>query len=102
MVAVHYSSTAGAGDNKNHCNEIPEIQAKNILIVDDICDSGLTLHEVHGELTRRKQYCRSAVLYFKEGMSGHFPEFYWHSIPKDSPWIIFPWERTLEDETSTT
>ena len=100
MVAVHYSSASGAGDDKNHCNEIPELQAKNILIVDDICDTGHTLQEVFGELTRRKQYCRSAVLYYKEGMGGHSPEFYWNTIPKDSPWIIFPWEVTLDDSKS--
>jgi len=97
MIAVHYSSSAGAGDGKNHSNEIPVIQAKNILIVDDICDTGHTLQEVFGELTRRKQFCRSAVLYYKEEMGGHSPEFYWQSIPKDSPWIIFPFEASLDD-----
>jgi hypoxanthine phosphoribosyltransferase len=100
MTAVHYSSASGAGDGKNHSNEIPVIQAKNILIVDDICDTGHTLQEVFGELTRRKQFCRSAVLYYKEDMGGHSPEFYWQSIPKDSPWIIFPFEGTSNDSTS--
>ena len=98
--AVHYSSTKGAGDNKNHCNDIQQLCGKNILIVDDICDTGHTLQEVFGELTRRKQFCRSAVLYYKEGMGGHSPEFYWHKIPKDSPWIIFPFEATMEDDKS--
>ena len=101
MVAVHYSSSEGAGDDKNHCNEIPELQAKNILIVDDICDTGHTLGEVFKELyVNRKQFCRAAVLYYKEDMGRHHPDFYWQTIPKDSPWIIFPWEVTLDDTKS--
>ena len=99
--AVHYSSKSGAGDDKNHENDIPIIRGKNILIVDDICDTGHTLGEVFKELyINRKQFCRSAVLYYKEDMGRHHPEFHWQVIPKDSPWIIFPFEATLDDNES--
>lgn len=99
--AIHYSSQSGAGDNKNHNNEIQQLQAENILIVDDICDTGHTLQEVFAEFAKRKQYCRSAVLYYKEDMGGHHPGFTWQTIPSDSAWIIFPFEATLSDSTST-
>lgn len=95
--AIHYSSQDGAGDDKNHCNDIQQLQGKNILLVDDICDTGKTLEEVYGELTRRKQFCRSAVLYYKEDMDGHIPEFAWQTIPSNAPWIIFPFEGTLDE-----
>lgn len=99
--AIHYSSQAGAGDNKNHHNEIQQLQADSILLVDDICDTGYTLQEITGEFIKRQQHCRTAVLYYKEDMDVHHPDFVWQIIPSDSPWIIFPFEATLNDSAST-
>ncbi len=96
MTAVDYSSKKGAGD-KHHLNIIPQINGHNVLLVDDICDSGLTLQEMYSELTKRRHFVRSAVLYYKEGMTGHDPEFYHYILPKDSGWVNFPWECSLED-----
>lgn len=96
MTAIHYSSKDGAGDNKNHCNDLPSLPCNtNVLIVDDICDSGKTLQEVvhhYTEVTQIKHVIHTAVLYYKDLPNGFVPDFYWHKIPEDSPWIIFPFE----------
>ena len=92
MRCVHYSSKDGNGDNRNHLNDLPEVNGKRILIVDDICDSGKTLEEVFKEYTMRKQVVQSAVLYYKDNPPGYMPDHYWHWIPENSPWIIFPFE----------
>lgn len=103
MIAVNYSSAVGAGDNKNHQNALPAIYggtvsgtgelpaAPNLLIVDDICDSGHTLKEVYEFYANQGHNVHTAVMYYKEG--GVFtPTLWWHWLPKDAPWIIFSWE----------
>lgn len=88
---VSYSSKRGRGDDKNHLNALPHLE-ENILIVDDICDSGWTISEVSAHY-RRSTDVMTAALYFKEGGDASFiPDIYVHKIDRDTPWIIFPWE----------
>jgi|TARA_R110002050_G_C8792089_1_gene502134 hypoxanthine phosphoribosyltransferase len=54
------------------------------LIVDDICDSGVTLKEWEGYTT--------AVLLFKPHTSCAVPTLYGSTHNSDE-WIVFPWER---------
>lgn len=103
MVAVNYSSTAGKGDNRNHANALPAIggpvtsgtgelpQLPELLIVDDICDSGHTMKEVFDYYRNQGHRVWTASLYYKEG-AVITPDFYWQKIPVDSEWIIFPFE----------
>jgi len=60
-----------------------------VLIVDDICDSGLTLH---------KYNVPTATIHTKESASVQ-PTFYYELVDKD--WISYPWERadakTIQD-----
>jgi len=103
MVAVNYSSVAGKGDNRNHANALPAIyghttsgtgklpEMPELLIVDDICDSGHTLKEVFDHYSKQGHRVWTASLYYKEGAVIK-PDFYWQHIPKESPWIIFPFE----------
>lgn len=93
MIAVHYSSKSGAGDNKNHSNELPTIHGKTILLVDDIADSGKTLTEVCRHYITNKCNVYTAVLYYKEQPRGIEPDYYWQKIPTDAPWVIMPWEQ---------
>ncbi|MEP1096879.1 MAG: phosphoribosyltransferase family protein [Cyclobacteriaceae bacterium] len=101
-VTVSYSSQSGAGDNKFYNNELPDIQSTmhrdkvipgfpEILVVDDICDSGETMADVCSIYKDKGHKVRSIALYHKEG-SVFTPEFHWQQIPKDSGWITFPWE----------
>ena len=96
MTAVQYSSKSGAGDNKNHSNELPNLYGKTVLIVDDIADSGKTLTEVCKHYITNKCVVYTAVLYYKEQAQGIEPDYYWQKIPTDAPWVIFPWEPTQE------
>jgi hypoxanthine phosphoribosyltransferase len=60
-----------------------------VLIIDDICDSGLTLH---------KYNVPTATIHTKETASVQ-PTFHYEVVDKD--WIVYPWERadskTIQD-----
>ena len=92
MRVAHYSSKTGNGDDKNHSNLIPYVTTNNVLLVDDIFDSGNTMSELYEEFTRRNHNTLTAVLYYKENVEKRMPDFYWHHLPEDAPWIIFPYE----------
>jgi len=94
MIAAHYSSKSGAGDNKNHSNNLPALyNGQTVLIVDDIADSGKTLEEVFKYyVLENKCVTFTAVLYYKEQDNGIVPDYYWQKIPTESEWVIFPWE----------
>lgn len=96
MVPVQYSSKAGKGDDKNHTNKLPFIQDETVLVVDDIADSGHSLEEVwqfYADAVNQNEVY-SAAMYLKEG-SVHTPTVHWHWLEKDSPFIHFPWERSI-------
>lgn len=99
MQSVFYSSKQGAGENKNHENCLPELSAKpysQILIVDDIYDTGNTLAEVTNYYITQQYDISTAVLYYKEGSDQRKPDVYIQRIPKDAPWIVFPYETEME------
>lgn len=93
VIPISYSSKEGQGENKAYDNCLPGVGDvdSTILIIDDICDSGKTMDEVATEYIDRGHSVLTAALYYKEGGAWH-PEFYWQKIPKESPWVIFPWE----------
>jgi hypoxanthine phosphoribosyltransferase len=57
----------------------------NTLVIDDICDSGVTLRDGIGVNT--------AVLYYKPHTSCFTPNV-WAYTHKGDEWVIFPWEKT--------
>ncbi len=75
--------------------EVNEINRdSNILIVDDICDSGKTFHNILNELRIYGfKYTRTCALFFN--ISQNFRVHY-KSInidrTNDKRWILFPWE----------
>lgn len=91
MFPVSYSSKAGNGEYREYNNHLPEISAETLLIVDDIIDSGHTMKEVVEHYKSRAHNVLVASLYYKAG-AATLPNFCWQNIPKDAPWIIFPWE----------
>lgn len=97
MKPIEYSSTHGQGDDKNHDNELPQFPDTigNILVVDDICDSGHTLSEVVNTYHKQGYTVHDFVLYYKKRTFPiHRPMSCWLVIPEDAPWIIFPYEVT--------
>ena len=93
MVAIKYSSKEGRGDDKNHDNVLPDINAKTILLVDDIVDSGLTMKEIVEHYESKGVRVISAAFHYKEGAAFH-PDLYFWRIPADSEFICYPYENS--------
>ena len=69
----------------SHKLELPyvEVIGKHTLVVDDICDSGVTLSKAPGVYT--------AVLYHKPHTSCFTPNIY-GKLHEGDEWLIYPWE----------
>ena len=91
MTPVAYSSIHGKGEYRKNENHLPLTEERSLLVVDDISDSGHTLHEVVDYYKYLGFITLSVALYYKKG-SVHEPTFYWQEIPADAPWVMFPWE----------
>jgi len=67
------------------------VQRQDILLVDDIFDTGITIEAVLNEM-RKKQIgsIRTACLLCKENAPSK-PTFY-SDMVKENEWIVFPWE----------
>ena len=65
---------------------LPYVQhpGKNTLVVDDICDSGVTLSKAPGAYY--------AVLHYKPRTSCFIPNIY-GEVHMGDEWIIYPWEK---------
>jgi hypoxanthine phosphoribosyltransferase len=57
---------------------------ENVLVVDDICDSGETLKEYH-------QFFTTATIHYKQ-LAIVKPDFY-YSLAPENEWIVYPWEQ---------
>jgi len=83
----------------SHKLSIPMTQnpnSPNVLIVDDICDSGETFQEFFLEYPHSIFAC----LHFKPHTSSFIPDFSSNKFFSDD-WIVYPWEkvdaRTIQD-----
>jgi len=63
------------------------LAGKSILLVDDVADSGRTLHLVVELLRAGGGEVRTVCLYSKPG-SVETPDYVWRTTPH---WILFPW-----------
>jgi hypoxanthine phosphoribosyltransferase len=99
METLKVSLREGAESCETNC-WMPEdaLADRNILIVDDINDSGATLNWIRddwGSEIEWGQNVRVAVLYDNESSESiHTPDYSAESINKaaDPQWIVFPWE----------
>jgi uncharacterized protein len=65
------------------------ISGKNILVIDDVADTGGSISQIKQYLLPKKpRSIRFATLYLKPG-SKTVPDYF---VSKTSAWIIFPWE----------
>ena len=55
----------------------------NTLVVDDICDSGVTIKEAPGSYTATLHYKSSAIVK---------PSVYASLLLNENQWIVYPWE----------
>ena len=65
--------------------ELPLSRRKKILVVDDICDSGITLIEA-------SEYGFHTAALALRYSSSFMPDWYSKKITDDS-WLVFPWEK---------
>ena len=97
-LSLSYRDNKAFGDNKEVYESITNSLTKQleVLIVDDICDSGVTLYNLYTEVTRSiiTDKLKSAVLIHNEGENMFVPNYVGKYINKceDNKWIIFPWE----------
>ena len=72
---------------------------EDTLIVDDICDSGVTFDEIYSRYQTEFAFSlnlKFASLHYRKHTSNFIPTFYGNLIPNDD-WIIYPWEDEKAD-----
>ena len=69
----------------NEAKQLPIGFRRQVLVVDDICDSGITLLEASDFGFQTAALCMRYS-------SPFIPEFYSEKIKSDN-WLVFPWER---------
>lgn len=86
-------------DNSNHEVKLLEAEQlpkdKNILIVDDICDSGETFQKIFQVFVDNKfQHVRCCSLFHNKSQI-FVPHYKARSLDRkqDTRWILFPWEK---------
>ena len=82
-------------DNKRGDLEADTVFADgNVLLVDDICDSGNTLNHIERNVVPYSSNSKiyTSAIYYKPNKL-HDPDFWSRILPNDPPvWVIFPWE----------
>lgn len=99
---ISYSSKAGKGNDKNHDMQpnVSHLANQQILLIDDVCDSGHTLAELTRLLKEQNCTVYTAVVHYKRNIaekhSGFVPDFWWETIENDEEcWVVYPWEEEV-------
>lgn len=69
-----------------------DVEGKNLLIIDEVCDSGRTLLDLVNRLKELgAKQIKTAVLHYKPGKNetGFIPDWY---VEETDEWIVYPWE----------
>jgi hypoxanthine phosphoribosyltransferase len=83
ILAILYSHRFNIPYMEWRSNHYPDL-----LIIDDISDSGKTFKDLKKELPNPKY----AALHFKD-TSEFEPDYYAKKIPDEYGWIVYPWEK---------
>jgi hypoxanthine phosphoribosyltransferase len=95
---VVYASLYNGIDSTNDKVEIipyyckKDIEGKKVLIVDDIFESGRTMHAALRELLKEKCWITTATLVYKSETNSISPDYYDKVINSNDIWAVFPWE----------
>ena len=76
-------------------DHLGEIMANsNVLFVEDIIDSGLTLSEISRIMKNRDKTFEYASIVYNTALKTQQPAFYYTTINRDyyKDWVIFPWD----------
>lgn len=100
MTTIAYSSSKGKGTaTHKHGKIVPNFDSPilllnkaNILLVDDIADSGHSLREILNSYSGRYQHNFLVLTLYYKTSSIFVPDFYGINIPQDAPFVNFPWE----------
>lgn len=94
--AFNWQTRDGSQKNEKHLREIlNKYVHSNILLVDDINDTGTTLTEIHNIMQDEVGYAdfRVATLFSKTSSNFDSVDFYATELTPDyNPWIVFPYE----------
>lgn len=92
MISAKLYTGIGARNSKPTIGAInTNIQDKNVLIVDDIVDTGITIDAVIDSVNKyRPSIIRIATLVVKDHVK-RLPSYYDQTV-KEEEWIVFPWE----------
>lgn len=107
MSAISWSTRDGKVIGDDGIKAVTNLLSDNkkVLLVDDICDSGLTLEQIVNELGKKltkskrekmsKNNLKVACLHYNVGQDLYDPDFYQFEMNKDEDprWIQYPWEK---------
>jgi len=68
---------------------IPQLKDKNVLVVDDVVDSGRTIQLVIDTLSSHAPRQIKTLVLFLKPWSTYTPDYYYEVA---NEWIVFPWE----------
>lgn len=97
LSAAMGSYASGVDKRKNEISygQMPtaeEVRGKNLLIIDEVCDSGKTLLDLVNKLKQMgATKVMTAVIHYKPGKSetGFVPDWF---VKKTDSWVVYPWE----------
>lgn len=96
FMSLHYAAKEGKGTSAPgytlNDKNLDSLKGKNVLIVDDIADSGLTLKMVSDYLYNvvEVEGLQSLTWVYRKGSQVE-PDYYFQSINHPF-WVVFPWE----------
>ncbi|AOL17108.1 phosphoribosyltransferase [Sulfolobus sp. A20] len=91
-IEIKFYRNVGKTENKPVIKSVytDSLEGKNVLVVDDVSDTGETLEAVSNVITMfNPTKIMTATLYLKP-WSKRIPDFYYKQIDK---WIVFPWDK---------
>lgn len=99
LVCLNWQTRDGQPPDELPIDVAKMIYKKRVLFVDDICDSGETLHQIYDALADQSARflltATSVCLHFNSGETLFKPDFYAVEINKtlDPIWLVYPWEK---------
>lgn len=94
VIAISVSSYKNKKQTKLKMINAPnkkDLLNKNILVIDDICDSGNTLVFIEDYLKKNKaKNIKTATIFLNKKKSKYVPDYYGEET---TIWIVFPWDK---------